>query len=206
MAPWKHERQPVIASDAELRQRRPTGWVEVTSEPVPLRRCEEQSVLKDHRRPWLGKVSQYEEYYVQVGLGEGLRSYGTAASRRRRVVAGTNARFFKRKFRDGQQVQMMYRGEFVWDYPLKPTYTQDAKTKRPALRITLGTKLDEEGEKVAAKFYLSTVLGYAYHTTYSNGVRSLDEFRADGWEVDHLVDMESAKIEVPWGDLFVFFR
>ena len=204
---WKHETQRVIATDAQLQLRRPTGWVEVTSEPVPLRRSVGKWVRRDHRRPKLGLVFQYEEYYVQVGLNEGLRSYGTADSRRRGLVVGTNARFFKRKFKDGQQVEMEYKGRWVLDFPLKPFYTEDdTEAKRPALRITLGTKTDEEGDTVEAQFYLSTVLGYAYHTTYSNGPWSLDKFREDGWEGDHLVDMDLAEIAVPLGDFFVFIR
>ena len=97
-----------------------------------------------------------ERYYVQVVQG-GLRDYGTKKSRKRGFIVGTNVRFFKRKFKGDEKVKYK---KYGYEFPLKPTYTEDdTEEHRPALRITLGTKLDEKGERVAAKFYLSTVLG-----------------------------------------------
>ena len=90
--------------------------------------------------------------------------------------------------------------------PVHPYYQTDIdkkkKRRRVALRVQLGDKHDAKGKKCKAQFYLSTVLGWGYNTTFQD---LFDEFVAQGWEGDHLVDLESDDLEAPERALFFLF-
>ena len=154
-----HVQRPQIADEADLVSRRPTGFKEVTEEEVFIRESEGKLVYRDKDYPEKGQVWWCEKYYVQV-VRHGLRDYGGPKSRKRGFIVGTNVKFFKRKYKGGVRVEYK---KYGYEFPLTPTYTEDdSPDHRPALRITLGTKLDDDGERVEAKFYLSTVLGYCH--------------------------------------------
>ena len=121
-------------------------------------------------------------------------------------VGWTCARFIQEVWEDGKKV-----GEST-HYP----YVQrDEKTGRPAMRISLGMRELKDGEKgrrkgdpkrVPLKAYLSTILGFAYNTTFESDdpERPLDDFMDQGWEGDHLVDLDT--MEVPCGSAAGLFR
>ena len=132
-----HWERALLAGDAELLSRRPTGYKEVTREPVPIRESGKWVNRNPHKGDRDGKIWWCERYYVQV-VDLGLRDYGTDKSRSRNFMVGTNCRFFKLKFRDGEQEE--YEG-YGLEFPLTPYYQEnDKKEKRPAMRINLGTK------------------------------------------------------------------
>ena len=154
-----HAQRRLIAGDAALVSRRPTGFQEVTEEEVFIRESEGKWVNRNPHNNRHGEIWWCEKYYVQV-VRRGLRDYSTEESRERGFIVGTNVRFFKRKYKGGTMVKYK---KYGYEFPLTPTYTEDdTPERRPALRITLGTKLDEDGERVVAKFYVSTVLGYCH--------------------------------------------
>ena len=125
-----------LADEAELLSRRPTGFKEVTREPVLIRESGKW-IYRNKYRQQDGQVWWCEKYYVQV-VEQGLRDYGTKRSRSRGFIVGTNVRFFKCKFIDGIPEEYDYGLEF----PLTPGYQEnDTPQKRPAMRIELGTKL-----------------------------------------------------------------
>ena len=117
-----HWERALLADDAALLLRRPTGYKEVTREPVPIRESGKY-VNRNPKTPRDGEVWLCERYYVQV-VGQGLRDYGTDQSRSRNFIVGTNCRFFKRKFRDG--VPEPYDG-YGLEFPLTPYYQEDNK-------------------------------------------------------------------------------
>ena len=148
-----HSERAVLAKNAALRSRCPTGYKEVTAEPVLIRECWKEVNRKRNKKH--GQVWWCEKYYVQVG--KGLRDYGTDGSRDRGFIVGTNCRFFKCKFKDGEQVEYALYG---LEFPLTPYYVEDdSPQKRPAMRIQLGTKLVGR-KRIDALFYLSSVLAY----------------------------------------------
>ena len=152
-----HLERAVLASNAALRSRCPTGYKEVTAKPVLIRECWK---LVNRKKKNHGQVWWCEKYYVQVC--KGLRDYGTDKSRPRGFIVGTNCRFFKRKFKDGEPVMYDCETVYGYEFPLTPCYQEDdSPQKRPAMRIELGTKL-VGGERVGALFYLSAVLAYCY--------------------------------------------
>ena len=82
--------------------------------------------------------------------------------------------------------------------PVKPYY-QDDKKGRTVMRISLGDKEDKNGEFVQAEFYLSTVLGWARHVAWGNKKVHFpfDDFVAQGWQGDHLIDLQSEDLVAP---------
>ena len=110
----------------------------------------------------------------RVGLGE-MKEY----------TGWTDAQFWEETWEEDAKVS---------ERPIEP-YVHEDKNGRPALRICLG----QTSNKQRAKFYLSTILGYAHAVHWTNSMsfdgESLDEFVEAGWEGDHLVDLST--MEVP---------
>ena len=192
-----HDDLPVLSAPAPARP--PDGYKVVGSEWKYIRSSIPREVLKDPKKGYkrnAATISQHFQFYVRAG--EHLRDYDPAPKEYPGTLIGTTAIFCRRTYKTENGVTTEVEDSEV---AVDPYYTPDKKS-RVALRVSLGDKYNARDEKVQAKFYLSAVLGWAYNTTFAG---TFDEFVAQGWQGDHLVDLESDNLEAPERALFFLF-
>ena len=192
-----HDELPLIAAPAPARP--PDGHKAADSEWKWIRSSIPYEKLKDPRKRNGANVSHQFRFYLRAG--KHLRDYDPENQDHPKdhpgELIGTNAEFCRRTFCIENGVETYVEGSEV---AVQPYYLPDHKSGRVALRVSLGDKYDAKGEKIQALFYLSAVLGWAYNTTFAG---KFDEFVAQGWQGDHLVDLESDDLEV---FLFIWAR
>ena len=180
--------------------------VTVDTEPVHIRSDDGKWILKDGNKKGPKVFSEFR-YFVK--MGSVIRDYDE--EREYKYLIGTNGLFYREhwvgeEYKDEtgaktlvwQQMQQEYSDgtgakKFVWQRPCKVSVNYDHEQKRAALRVELGMKW-HNGKYIAAQFYLSTVLGWAYNTRFMG---SFGAFVEEDWQGDHLPQLTSEGMEVP---------
>ena len=171
--------------------------VAVEDEPVHIRSDKGRWIWKDGRGEGPNAEQVWSEFRYFVKMGSVIRDYDE--ERAYKYLIGTNGIFYREHWVGDEQVQQEYDDgtgvkTLVWQRPCQVSVNYDHKEKRAALRVNLGTKMGPRGKLIHAQYYLSTVLGWAYNTSFSG---KFDAFVEAEWEGDHLLETTSEGMEAP---------